>query len=278
MTRSPLRAVKLGMLWRTVSFMLLLTMMLRTRCVTPSPCTICSPTMGSCMFWTMRRRIWQGPCLAIRWLFGSCRRFAHSARTKTAKKLLERCFSDPIGVNFHTQFKDFHGHVYLKRWGSVAFSTPQVKSVEAALRYGWNLASFSDGSKEKAAEGHDEFFGHDVPEVFKGASESEICDLAIKGSTWWAYVAMLEFLAKMLRQLRHCAEWCPCHAEPARVAESLPDNLRKELLSVWERCPFRGCRAVELATGEFMDMVSFLWELACGGFVVARRSHQTSLL
>ncbi|CAE7776421.1 TNN [Symbiodinium sp. CCMP2592] len=47
-------------------------------------------------------------------------KFLHSNETRDI--LLERCFGDPVGMQFREDFRQFKGHIFPGRWGTVAFS------------------------------------------------------------------------------------------------------------------------------------------------------------
>ena len=77
--------------------------------------------------------------VAIRKLKAVCKLI----RTKSSQdKLLTRCFQDAVGVHFAPQIRQFQGAIHEGRWGSIAFSIPQLRKLEHVLRYGWDLQKF----------------------------------------------------------------------------------------------------------------------------------------
>jgi hypothetical protein len=63
----------------------------------------------------------------------------------TQVKLLERCFSSPLGKQLHHHIKSFKGHIFPGRWGTVAFSIPEILKVKGALRWGWDKDRYMRG-------------------------------------------------------------------------------------------------------------------------------------
>ena len=181
-------------------------------------------------------------------------------RRDNQPRLLERCFGGVEGKAYHGKIKRFRGDVHTKRWGTVAFSVPEVLRVEACLRRCWDLDRFN-------AKGDD-----DEPHVDAAADPDsddegaykktnyQRCDDAIRDRYWWAYLQVLEEVARLIRKLHHFAEWCECHGTLVSELQKSDDRLLKtSLLDVWSRCPARGCRAHSLASGGVVKVLaSFL--------------------
>jgi hypothetical protein len=160
-------------------------------------------------------------------------------------KLLERCFDSIAGRAHHRDIYKFKGNVHAKRWGTIAFSLPELLAIEPAVRMHWDLGKFR---------------GKDVPDDAVDDADSDDgqqwktnvdkADDAIKDPAFWGYLRMLDAIASMIRRLHHFAEWCPCHGELVRDLDGMEDAaLARKLRTMWERCSLRGCRAPALANG-----------------------------
>ena len=93
------------------------------------------------------------------------------------------------------------------RWGSIAFTLPQLLPLETPLRALWDKEKFLDGSTEK--ENPVESNEHSE---LKGMSRIAIFDHAIRDGDWWLYLRTLDSLAKVIRDVIVWAEGCPCHS------------------------------------------------------------------
>ena len=72
---------------------------------------------------------------------------------------------------------------------------------------------------------------------------------------------MRSHICAVLHELLIWAESCPCHGDLIAQFQDSEDSHERELCSVWRSCPFRGCRAPELASGDFMALVHQIWEV-----------------
>lgn len=117
-----------------------------------------------------------------------------------------------------------------------------------------------------------------VPDELKGKTRSEVCSLAILDPEFWAYLAMLDVIASMLRTLHHWVEWCPCHGDHILLLDDLDlgSNLREELVQLWSQCPLRGCRAPCLAAGEFTTLVRQVGDVSAATLMLSFPSDITA--
>ena len=66
-------------------------------------------------------------------------------RRDTVPKLMARCFSSTVGRQLQPVLKSFRGWVHERRWGTIAFSMPELGRVEGALRWGWSKDHYLRG-------------------------------------------------------------------------------------------------------------------------------------
>ena len=159
-------------------------------------------------------------------------KFLHGKETRDI--LLERCFGDPVGMQFREDFKDFKGHIFPGRWGTVAFSVPLLRALERPLRWGWNKAVYLRDAN--AREASLTVIVNDV-------------DQAISNPFFWAWLSVLDALVVVVRKMTAWLEGCPCHWP---LLQQVSDVVPKDLISRWKRCPMRGLRAPEACSGEFL--------------------------
>ena len=136
--------------------------------------------------------------------------------------------SDPI--------RKFKGAIYKKRWGTVAFSAPELIKVRRPLQHAWDpnryIGKELKASEDVQADGY-------VPE---GTFITAV-DIEIRSVYFWNYWIMLEFLSTFMRRLVEWVVWCPCHYPLIRQwGDDIPFFRRR----VWERCVMRGSRCAEL--------------------------------
>ena len=72
---------------------------------------------------------------------------------------------------------------------------------------------------------------------------------------------MFEVVCGLLRQHIRWAESCPCHDH---LLQTHREDLQTEpdLLKQFLSCPMRGLRAPELSAGQFLDLLSSLWQVS----------------
>jgi len=149
-------------------------------------------------------------------------------------RLLETCFSNPVGLQLHGQLLGFRGRVYRGRWGSVAFCCRSILDVQRPLCWGWDLPRYMGDAKA----------GTDALDM----------DAALRSAQWWGAMSTLDALYGIIR---HCFLWCEgCACHTHLLSEGAPQEVRKR----WEACPLRGLRLPEVAAGSFFDMFRSLAE------------------
>ena len=162
-------------------------------------------------------------------------------RRESKTRLMESCFNDPIGKHFHAEIKAFQCKLHTGRWGSVAACILGVLGLETVLQYGWDASKYKNGRV---------LAGHDGDEANPFGVDIAVVDGAIKSEIFWARLKMLESLAVVLQKCLAWAEGCPCHSNLELPAGQASDTLRR----LWFTCPLRGCRAPELAAGDFFEV------------------------
>ena len=171
-------------------------------------------------------------------------------------RLLARCFAHGIGPQLADDINKFKGWVNPSRWGSIAFSIPEIIAVKGALRWGWN--------RERFLSGEDDGNGGAAAQEVTATLVNDVT-AAVESPDWWAWLAMLEQLCCILRQCISWAEGCSCHYallhDPAVLVD---EDLRKQ----WLACPMRGLRAAELSAGDFLQLLARLSELTAAHLVV----------
>ena len=147
-------------------------------------------------------------------------------------KLLETCYTGPVGQMFHTQLQRFSFKLYEGRWGSVAFCVSEVLKLKTVLQYGWSLEKYLDGSRPQT-------------EILK-------VDEALTSSFWWSALLVLDKLYGLVRSCFAWAEGCPCHSH--LNWQEVDAQTRKR----WSSCPLRGLRFPEVCAGDFFSMFASL--------------------
>lgn len=179
-------------------------------------------------------------------------------QSESKERLLKTCFSDPIGEALAADIKQFSGHVYEERWGTVSACVLQLVECEKSLRRTWNVERFLNCN----ADGRSGSFGTSgEPGAKVDSVNVESVDAAICDPFFWSYMRMLAQLAGLQIRLITWAESCPCHwgLLDVRGAE-IPPELRK----LADACPMRGRRAADLASGEFVSVLrEFLVRFIC---------------
>ncbi len=103
-------------------------------------------------------------------------------RPESCKRLCATCFSDPVGVNFHTDLRRFQGHVHAERWGTIATCVRNLLVIKHILLFGWNKDRFVNG-------------GNEAPAANKHGVDVATVDEAITNTFFW----VLLFLGCMFR-------------------------------------------------------------------------------
>ena len=174
----------------------------------------------------------------------------------TRPKLLQRCFSVGVGPQLAEDIKKFEGWINPGRWGTVAFSLPEILKVKQALVWGWDEASFLPGEEDAGQESRQ-----------ATADLAQQISAAVSNPVWWAWIAMMEVVCALIR--RHIAfiESCPCHWHLLEQARREEIYIPPEVKALFESCPMRGKRAAEISAGAFLDILKDLWAVSAAQVV-----------
>ena len=173
-------------------------------------------------------------------------RFLRKRDTRT--KVLQRCFSHGAGIHMADDIRKFEGWINTDRWGTVAFSIPELLKVKHALVSCWDEARFIQGELAP-----DDLQGRSTRELAQHVSQ------AVHDPVWWGWLSMLEMVCNLLREHTAWVEGCSCHYE---ILRSHKDELSQSLREQFLKCPMRGLRAAELSSGEFLDILRRLWAVS----------------
>lgn len=156
----------------------------------------------------------------------------------------ERLLAVCIGVSHPdaSLFKNWHLTLNSLRWEAICDFTESLLLLEAPLRECWRKEAFLSGVAATPTQVSFE------DSSFKNSSQHQVSfedsdtisriDKAIRDPDFWLAVGMLHDLAFEAEYVGRWAEGCDCH-------EGQPNP----------KCPFRGCRAVELAAGEWKSKI-----------------------
>eukprot|EP00969_Alexandrium_andersonii_P179671 7941627-Alexandrium_andersonii.AAC.1 len=120
----------------------------------------------------------------------------------TKPKLVQRIFSGPVTSHFQPLVHAFKGHIFLGRWGTVAFSVPELLRIEHALVYSWDKQKFLG---REDARGRDDGAASDTARLVADV------DKAVSSKLWWCWLKMADLLCSALRAATAWLEACPCH-------------------------------------------------------------------
>ena len=90
-------------------------------------------------------------------------------------------------------------------------------------------------------------------EADEAKSQLKAVDECIDSSTFWARILTLNELGTLVRKCFHWAETCPCHGHLDRSLYPA------DVVQQWDKCPLRGCRLPELASGCFFKNFADLY-------------------
>lgn len=156
----------------------------------------------------------------------------------TRSRLLEACFNGRVSSAFKKDFSTYRAKVNTGRWGSVAFACASILEIEKPLRRFWSMQNYLRIPQHHGAGGEDE----DV-----ARKQLKEVDEIIDAPIFWARMLVLNELFSLVRRCFWWTESCPCHGHLDR--DLYPDDVVKE----WDKCPLRGCRLPELASGCFFE-------------------------
>ena len=172
-------------------------------------------------------------------------------RTDTLQKLLARCFSGRLGANLHDRLKSFKGWIWEERWGTIAFSIPEIVKIKPVIVWGWDLNQFVQGDQ-------DENDAHEVSEL------ARVFDEAVGDPFYWSWLIMADNAIKPIRSLISWHDSCGCHA---KILKKIADDddigelgADKSFVKAIMKCPLRGRRAPEMSAGEEMTVFDAQWQ------------------
>ena len=182
--------------------------------------------------------------------------------TRHKKRLLGNCFSSGLAVYFQPALKCFKGWIHTKRWATVAFSIPELRKIERAMRFrsngcGWSKTRFQGGGD-----------GTQKEDTMKLATD---VDDAVQSPLYWAYLVVMDHMAEFFRKATTFAEVCPCHGRYLMGLDHVPEAVLKEMKPQWEKCPFRGMMLAELSE-EFFHLLG-QWSTASSAELLAKLPH-----
>ena len=182
--------------------------------------------------------------------------------TRHKKRLLGNCFSSGLALHFQPTLKCFKGWIHTKRWATVAFSIPELRKIERAMRFrsngcGWSKTRFQGGGD-----------GTQKEDTMKLATD---VDDAVQSPLYWAYLVVMDHMAEFFRKATTFAEVCPCHGRFLMGLDHFPEAVLKEMKPQWEKCPFRGMMLAELSE-EFFHLLG-QWSTASSAELLAKLPH-----
>ena len=182
--------------------------------------------------------------------------------TRHKNRLLGNCFSSGLALHFQPTLKCFKGWIHTKRWATVAFSIPELRKIERAMRFrsngcGWSKTRFQGGGD-----------GTQKEDTMKLATD---VDDAVQSPLYWAYLVVMDHMAEFFRKATTFAEVCPCHGRYLMGLDHVPEAVLKEMKPQWEKCPFRGMMLAELSE-EFFHLLG-QWSTASSAELLAKLPH-----
>ena len=182
--------------------------------------------------------------------------------TRHKNRLLGNCFSSGLALHFQPTLKCFKGWIHTKRWATVAFSIPELRKIERAMRFrsngcGWSKTRFQGGED-----------GTQKEDTMKLATD---VDDAVQSPLYWAYLVVMDHMAEFFRKATTFAEVCPCHGRYLMGLDHVPEAVLKEMKPQWEKCPFRGMMLAELSE-EFFHLLG-QWSTASSAELLAKLPH-----
>ena len=182
--------------------------------------------------------------------------------TRHKNRLLGNCFSSGLAFYFQPTLKCFKGWIHTKRWATVAFSIPELRKIERAMRFrsngcGWSKTRFQGGED-----------GTQKEDTMKLATD---VDDAVQSPLYWAYLVVMDHMAEFFRKATTFAEVCPCHGRFLMGLDHVPEAVLKEMKPQWEKCPFRGMMLAELSE-EFFHLLG-QWSTASSAELLAKLPH-----
>jgi hypothetical protein len=187
---------------------------------------------------------WLKQCFANR-ISELCNLLSHE---HTRQRVMETCFSDPVGKHFHPQIKSFKARVHRKRWGTVCFANEKVLELRLWFHRCWDVQKYCGG----AAGGNSEL----GPKV-------DCIDQAVNSSFWWGKCLTLDCIYCILRLMFEWYEDCPCHEHLNK--KDAPIWLQKR----WLKCPRRAHRMAEICCGDLFEVLRKLCDSSANQLLIS---------
>lgn len=130
---------------------------------------------------------------------------------------------------------------------AIGFSLAEVLPVETLLRNAWNTDRYMKGTTD---------VNQSKPFLVEECSKAHlqrIRDL-MRDDYSWAVIAMVALLSNESDHIGSWSESCPCHPLP-RQAKGRRSSANKAAIQEAKNCPFRCCRAPELAVGQGLELL-----------------------
>ena len=159
-----------------------------------------------------------------------------------------------------TEFDGFSGKVIPGRWAMIADCSLQMAVVEVCLRWGWVLEKYQ-GKEIKAREPAEDIDADSDDEWTKKKLNLPLADAGINDEFHWGWFVMFREVCGTILMAFQWLSGCSCH--PHVNHKDVPNSLK----GVWEKCPFRGRRAPELANGDFMKAITKDLNVRCASLL-----------
>ena len=162
----------------------------------------------------------------------------------------ERFIAQCVGVDNAAakSFKTWNCSLKSLRWESVLTFTQELLAIETDLRIYWNMEAYV-GKMSRSRQYDQTEFGANVQAINK----------AIASASWWRGVAIVRDLCYTAEYIGSCAEGCECCEEKLLRGDPEKRQRTKWLSKAQDAntssCPFKGCRAVELAAGDWLPQI-----------------------
>ena len=134
------------------------------------------------------------------------------------------------------------------RWEAIVDFTKDLLAAEPLIRQTWSLQTFLGGDQNHKKWKANSDFGPSVESI----------DAALTSAAWWTGVSIVHDVAFEAEYIGRWAEGCPCgcSSDSGQLAivggGSSGRRRRQKQQSQAQACPFRGCRAGQLAAGDWI--------------------------
>ena len=169
---------------------------------------------------------------------------------ESKQQVIETCFNSPHALPYQDNIRSFSITVHEKRWNTIAVAIQEVHDLEPALKRHWKLTDFLGSSNANTPavrpSENNEDYGVNLQAV----------DEAIHSDYFWGSLRVLLPVARIQSEATKFVNGCPCHTPFEGKMTS------KEFQDLSDRCPLKGRRCPELASGDFFQLLQTLFEIA----------------